>query len=282
MPDLDPGGLTAILSVTVTFIATIVAQNLTARHEMKKWQRQQDAEERRSRVDRERQERDDLRNHYQKCMSLLTVLNSNRYTTSKVDLSDKEFSAIYKEVIELIALLDLHRRFIVDDHKFGAIFDAFTRDPSTNAGELRNKIHDLAITDKLLFPNAEPLETSPENHKANILIDLDFKKQQIIGGDLLNDKAEVQYDVLEIKASQREKMLEMFKGGIPQAHTLYIPSLRKDNKRVVLTEKVWMAKINPNKESFQDIFDEWEKDYEKALADANQELSQEINSEENS
>lgn len=135
--------------------------------------------------------------------------------------------------------------------------------------DLLKEVTNLAMSDKKLFPNAKLKEKNPNARRLQLEMDKNYRRQQMIEGTELKNTYILEYDLTKLTPSQREKLWDKYcptNSRIPSIIHLYTPKFGKNSKKVELTGGgVWKAKINPVSSALENIFDAWEKDYDKAL-----------------
>lgn len=275
MPELDPaliGVIGAFIGSFTTIAGTAITQLFSMKKEERHWEKQQDIENTRRREEEEKQAKEKLRNIYRDSISSLSLMVSA--SSNQLEFSKDELRLIHKESLDVVTLLSILRAETNEANKrsLNAVIFDFIKSPVFYAEDLLVRVQELAINDKVLFPNGVEILSNPDSKSFHFLIDSNFRKQQIIDGYPVNTFSLAEYDLYKLRPTQREKLLDQHPAKIPNQVSLFVPALNSTKDKVVLRGNAWYAKINPNNTTFEEIFDEWEKDYEKALEQANHEI----------
>ena len=258
----------------LSLFGTILSQILLSKKEQKQWENQQATEKENWKRTEQKKEKEYLREIYQNSLRSLSVI------ISLDNNSEEEIIAEHK--IEQIAEVHKWATMLLLRHTSSNLNDAlssFIRSSDRYyATILRDEIIKLSNREESFFIKKlkEITEEKEENldpdlRNINIIIDDNFRKQQLVNGIEIPQRYTLQLKLSEITNSQREKMTEMYFEStktIPKRLGLYLPTYNIGPKKINTRGKEWQAKLNPSSTEAKDFLDSWEKDYQKSYEQA--------------
>ena len=268
----DSALIGVVIGSVLSLIGNFANHWFSMTKEEKQWKRQQEAEDKKRAVDDEKQRLEGIRNIYHNCISRLSLIEASKSEDLKI--THEKLSVVYQETFEWLSLLSLHQRDLYDENKynFHKEFKRFKDSPNFLADSMLQEVYKLAMSDKTLFPYAKQEVPNPNLKRFQMDIDKKFMRQQMIEGINLTSSYMLDVDITKIKSSQRQKIWDQ-NNGIPKTIYLKTPQFNKQNNQInIRGQGIWNARVNPLTTSVEKIFDEWEKDYDKALKLAEEEL----------
>lgn len=265
--DFDSAIIGVIVGSVLSLIGNIVNHWFSMRKEEKQWLRQQEAEDKKRKLDEEQQEINNIRNIYHNCISRLSLIEASK--SKHLDIPAENLATIHKEAFEWLSLLSLHQRDLYDEkrHNFHKRFREFSDDPQFEAPFIFQEVYKLAMSDKVLFPNVKPKKYDPNQKRAQMNISEEFRRQQMIDSSInLPSTHMFDLDISKLSLTQREKLWDQNKKNIPDTIYLSLPKFNEQTNQIILKgEGIWTTSLNPYVSSIDEIFNKWEENYDKAL-----------------
>ena len=272
--NLDPGLVGVVIGSLLSLVGNIATQWFSTRKEEKQWQREQDAEVTKQMRDDENQRIENIRNIYHNCIRSLSIIQASKSEGFKI--SDDEIARVNQEAFEWLSMLSLHHNEVYGESifNFHTKFKNFLDRPNFYSSTLLNEVYELAMLDKTLFPQSKIKNNQFDDKKFKLQLEInrDYIRKKMIEGVILKDSYTLDFEISQIKESHRKKIWDLY-SGIPQRIILSLPSYNKEKKMIEFRASgPWKGRVNPNEESLEEIFDEWEKDYDIALKIAKDDL----------
>lgn len=275
---LDPTLQGVIIGSVLSLAGNFLLQLFAYMGESFQWSRKRKAEKEDEQTREKKTENDSVRNIYTNCIASLSLIASNnRSSDTEIKLTEDELSKKYNETFEWISKLKLHQRDLYSDtnSEFHKLVESFMGSPDFYAGRLLNEINTMFVSDKLLFPTAEPIKKRPRTKRIQIAISHIYRRQQIIEGIEITRDHIISYDISELSKKQREILWDIhFKSrqAIPESIVLMVPRFDETKREIDYGSKPWEGRLNPTISSPRQVFDAWEKDYLDELEKANEAL----------
>ncbi len=148
--NLDSALLGVIVGSVLSLIGNFVNQWFSMQKEEKQWVRQQETEDKKCKIDKERQEVEKIRSVYHNCISRLSLIEASK--SEELNIPAEKLSVIHQEAFQWLALLSLHQRDIYDEKRYNyhKHFRDFSENPDSYAEILKQKVYKLAMSDKVL------------------------------------------------------------------------------------------------------------------------------------
>ena len=143
---------------------------------------------------------------------------------------------------------------------------------------MREAVLKLAKADNLLFPSAAkeikliPDDSSPKGIEFRMVIDDDFRRQQLIKTVEIPQGASFFCSLSDLSESQRELLVNIYYPNnkrIPTSLQLPMPSPIPNPKQPYTFDLHWKGKVNPSISTPAEILAMWERDYKEAFEKIN-------------
>jgi len=266
---MDSALVGVLIGSGLSLIGVILNQIILSWKEQKQWENQQIAEQNTWKRTEEKKEKEYLREIYQNSLRSLSVFIAQKESTEDDSNEQKKLDLI-DEIHKWSSMLLLRH----SSSKLNSALNSFTSYPdSDEASRLRTEIVKLSNTEESFFLNElktvqekVELPSIPDLRIVQIVIDDNYRKQQIIEGIEIQQRYELQCNLSEMSNSQREKLADVFfqsNKAIPKTFRLYLPVYNERAKQVTMTGKEWQANLNPNIVDSKDILNSWEHDFVK-------------------
>lgn len=260
----------------LSLIGVILNQIILSWKEQKQWENQQIAEKNSWKRTEEKKEKEYLREIYQNSLRSLSVFIALKESTED-DSNEQKKIELIDEIHKWSSMLLLCH----SSSMLNSALNSFTSDPDEyEANSVRNEIIKLSNTEESFFLNKLKtvqekikLPTNPDLRMVQIVIDDNYRKEQIIEGVEIPQRFELQCNLTEMSNSQREKLADVFfqsNKTIPKTFRLYLPIYNEKAKQIVMTGKEWQANLNPDIVDSKIILSSWEHDFVKSSQVAKQ------------
>jgi hypothetical protein len=273
------GASIAAFVALVGHVVNVFNTWLTSKKETEQWRRQQNADRDKRRHEEKKADRERRREIYLNSLTCLTQLMSAN--EGKTPLPPEELRKRVEETLKWLNLLSLPYR--VDENAKVEVFhvrlEEFIGSPLGNAGEMKEAVADLAMTDKTLFPNApeEPEITtiekpSQETITFQMAVDDEFRKEQIIKGVVVPQSNTFTFSLADLSEDQRELLANIYFFSyktIPHTIQLPMPSSKPNPTHPYSSGLAWKGRCNPVTTSPTEMLKMWETDYREAFKKLN-------------
>ena len=277
---LNPTLIGVIIGSLLSLVGNFLTQYFSLKKEERQWERQRIS----SREEREEtlnsKDTENLTELYHKCILSLSVYITNNQNNS----GEKEQNSLADEIKEIHHWLSL--LLIRHPHKkLNRLIDGFLfNSDEYDAEELRKYVLELVEQEeRLMSPNrikevVGKKELDKEKERTiTFRISEDYRRQQMVAGIELPQSHFYSYEFENLNAHHRERLLKIYFQSmkrIPDNAQLSLPLCAPKAKQINYQGKQWEANINPNSSNVNEILDQWGKDFDKFLNEAEQVLAQ--------
>ena len=271
------GVIGVVIGSALSLFGTVLSQIILSRKEQKQWENQQKAEKTAWERSEQKKEKEYLREIYQNSLQALSIFIS--IENQKEETKGQQQFEVIEEIHKWVTKLLLRH----SNPKLYSAFNEFANDPDEyEAKGLIKQIIELSNQEESFFlkqlntvPEKTEKSTNPDLRNIHIVIDDNFRKQQIIDGVEIPQRNEIKIKLSEMSNSQREKLTEIYfkhNKTIPLILRLYLPIHDARANQIQIRGKEWQAKINPACTGPCDILTLWEEDYTKSYEVAERSL----------
>lgn len=277
---LNPTLIGVIIGSLLSLVGNFLTQYFSLKKEERQWERQRISyrEEREETLNSK--DTENLTELYHKCILSLSVYITNNQNNS----GEKEQNSLADEIKEIHHWLSL--LLIRHPHKkLNRLIDGFLfNSDEYDAEELRKYVLELVEQEeRLMSPNrikevVGKKELDKEKERTiTFRISEDYRRQQMVAGIELPQSHFYSYEFENLNAHHRERLLKIYFQSmkrIPDNAQLSLPLCAPKAKQINYQGKQWEANINPNSSNVNEILDQWGKDFDKFLNEAEQVLAQ--------
>ncbi len=286
---MDPQTYSFVLGAFVSLVATLGAtwlnHRFTLRREKDQWERQQTEDDKKwnrevskqesdRQYEEQTQQREFVRQLYQRIVQGLSSLLAMSDDDSPTKLTDEQRVDKTEDILKSGSALMLQRPEVFDQKSaFYKALEDFTQWPTSEhyIDQLRTVTIKLAEQDKELFPDRQTLvvEAKDENERIfNFEIDEGFRRDQLIDGVQLPPRSSFPLSLLLLTKEQRRKLVDLYfesHHNIPDQVRLVL--LKRNVETGQIQQVNWEAKLNSLTDAPTQILTAWEADYDSSVKD---------------
>jgi len=274
---LDPAILGVIVGSVLSLVGNLTSQWFTLRKEEKQWDKKHTVEKEIREESKISEEIKDKISVFHNTISRLSLIVAS--DSSEIKLEEKEKLSLYQETFDWLALLSLHLKGDSKEVKDAKRYIELFTDNTSYADSLLNKIREVASTDCTLFPGAQAKSEKIENQNGK---KVQIRIAEAARRDAIKDCFELRPDYTfecslnDLTPFQRQKVWDLCRENstiIPERIVLSTPAYVENIKNIKIKGPgIWEIKINPVTSTPQEIFNEWEKDFDADLLKAKEDL----------
>ena len=274
---LDPAILGVIVGSVLSLVGNLATQWFTLRKEEKQWDKKHAVEKEIREENKISEEIKDKISVFHNTISRLSLIVAS--DSAEIELQEKEKLSLYQETFDWLSLLSLHLKGDRKEVKEAKQYIELFTDRTHYADSLLNKIREVASTDRTLFPGSQAKTEKIENQngkKVQIRVAEATRRDAIKECYELRPDFTFECNLNVLTPSQRQKVWDLCRENstmIPERIVLSTPAYIENTKSIKIKGPgIWETKLNPVTSTPQEIFNEWEKDFDTDFLKAKEDL----------